>query len=265
MKSGAHFMFWLSSRVMLQFKDQVFPTITEEDVRLCFSLRGQQGTMYCHIIVDKNNYRLYLCSTLFEESPDWFCSHLLAMTQACTHHSAIIVKSQQWPTPSESIAIYCIVRKLVSCVTHRQPVLIRKDSIWLHDRDFMKQSETETQDLKFETETRELKVCDYAENFPQISKKCYHHFEVEIFRISGTFPICFGCVIPQDTAERAHMELQNFYSVIIVAVSLNAIGLWHRRMAFETETCKNGSRYEFPDRDQVCKLTRSITPWVTSI
>jgi len=29
----------------------------------------------------------------------------------------IIVNTQQWPTPSESIAIYC-VRKLVSCVLH---------------------------------------------------------------------------------------------------------------------------------------------------
>ena len=36
---------------------------------------------------------------------------------ACNYHSAIFVKPQQWPTPSESIAIYC-VRKLVSCVTH---------------------------------------------------------------------------------------------------------------------------------------------------
>jgi len=32
---------------------------------------------------------------------------------------AIFVKPQQWPTPSESIAIYCI-RKLVSHVTHLQ-------------------------------------------------------------------------------------------------------------------------------------------------
>jgi len=44
------------------------------------------------------------------------------MIQAYTHHSAIIVKSQQWPTPSESIAIYC-VRKPVSCVTHRTRIM----------------------------------------------------------------------------------------------------------------------------------------------
>ena len=33
---------------------------------------------------------------------------------ACTYHSALFVKPQQWPTPSELIAIYC-GRKLVSC------------------------------------------------------------------------------------------------------------------------------------------------------
>jgi len=42
-----------------------------------------------------SNYRLQLCSRLFEESPAWFCYHLLAMIQVFTHHSAIIVKSPQ--------------------------------------------------------------------------------------------------------------------------------------------------------------------------
>ena len=41
--------------------------------------------------------------------------------------SAIFVKPQQWPTPSESIAIYC-VRKLVSCITHLQSCA--KVDIW---------------------------------------------------------------------------------------------------------------------------------------
>ena len=40
---------------------------------------------------------------------------------------AIFVKPQQWPTPSESIAIYC-VRKVVSCVTHLQSCA--KVDIW---------------------------------------------------------------------------------------------------------------------------------------
>jgi len=42
-------------------------------------------------------------------------------------NSAIFVKPQQWPTPSESIAIYC-VRKLVSCITHLQSCA--KVDIW---------------------------------------------------------------------------------------------------------------------------------------
>ena len=41
--------------------------------------------------------------------------------------SSIFVKPHQWPTPSESIAIYC-VRKLVSCVAHLQSCA--KVDIW---------------------------------------------------------------------------------------------------------------------------------------
>jgi len=43
------------------------------------------------------------------------------------YHAAIFVKPQQWPTPSESIAIYC-VRKLVSCIPHLQSCA--KVDIW---------------------------------------------------------------------------------------------------------------------------------------
>jgi len=68
---------------------------------------------------DCNKNSLELFSRPFEESPAWFCSHLFAMIRACTYHSAMLVKPQQWPTPSESIAIYCL-RKLVSCITHLQ-------------------------------------------------------------------------------------------------------------------------------------------------
>jgi len=39
--------------------------------------------------------------------------------RSTTAWEAIFVKPQQWPTPSESIAIFC-VRKLFSCVTHLQ-------------------------------------------------------------------------------------------------------------------------------------------------
>ena len=46
---------------------------------------------------------------------------------AITSITAIFVKPQPWPTPSESIAIYC-VRKLVSCITHLQSYA--KVDIW---------------------------------------------------------------------------------------------------------------------------------------
>jgi len=42
-KIGANFLFWLSGRAMLHSKDQVFPTCIEADLRLCFSLRGQNS------------------------------------------------------------------------------------------------------------------------------------------------------------------------------------------------------------------------------
>jgi len=41
----------MSSRAMLPFKDQVSPICTEVDLRVCFSLRDQQGTTYWHHIV----------------------------------------------------------------------------------------------------------------------------------------------------------------------------------------------------------------------
>ena len=50
------------------------------------------------------------------------------------YNSAIIVKSQQWPPASESIAIYC-VRKLVSCVTHLQSCA--KVDIWNKKKNYV--------------------------------------------------------------------------------------------------------------------------------
>jgi len=57
---------------------------------------------------------------------------------------AIFVKPQQWPTPSESIAIYC-VRKLVSCVTHLQSCA--KVNIW-NKKKLRTVAKIKTQDYK---------------------------------------------------------------------------------------------------------------------
>ena len=58
---------------------------------------------------------------------------------------AIFVKPHQWPTPSESIAIYC-VRKVVSCVTHLQSCA--KDDIWKKKKKLRTVAKIKTQDYK---------------------------------------------------------------------------------------------------------------------
>jgi len=57
----------------------------------------------------------------------------------------IFVKPQQWPTPSESIAIYC-VSKLVSCVTHLQSRA--KVDIWNKKKKLRTVAKIKTQDYK---------------------------------------------------------------------------------------------------------------------
>ena len=42
-KIGDNFLFWLSSRAVLYFKDQVSPTCTEVDLRVCFHLGVSNG------------------------------------------------------------------------------------------------------------------------------------------------------------------------------------------------------------------------------
>ena len=64
---------------------------------------------------------------------------------ACTYHSAIFVKPQQWPTPSESIAIYC-VRKLVSCITHLESCA--KVDIWNKKKKLRTVAKIKTQGYK---------------------------------------------------------------------------------------------------------------------
>jgi len=49
---------------MLHFNDQASPTCTGVDLRLFFSLRGQQGTIYWHLIVIQ-------CSICISWSRQW--------------------------------------------------------------------------------------------------------------------------------------------------------------------------------------------------
>ena len=55
------------------------------------------------------------------------CLQVTSHLCSSSHYYPTFAKPQQWPTPSESIAIYC-VRKLVSCITHLQSCA--KVDIW---------------------------------------------------------------------------------------------------------------------------------------
>jgi len=73
----------------------------------------------------------------------------------------------------------------------------------LRDQDFIKNHETETRDLKFETETSIFG--HFADFF-----KCRHHFLVEIFQISGIFPSYFCCFSPASTTKKNSLNYRNF-------------------------------------------------------
>ena len=79
---------------------------------------------------------LYLVSSRYLSlQPNWWtsnwhrisCKLYLGAMSSSDIDTVLFVKPQQWPTPSESIAIYC-VRKLVSCITHLQSCA--KVDIW---------------------------------------------------------------------------------------------------------------------------------------
>jgi len=65
----------------------------------------------------------------------------------------------------------------------------------------------------------------------------YHHFEVKLFWISGIFPICSGCFLPADTADKKHVKLQKFSLAISLQCSKSqAIGLWTSSLQDQDET-----------------------------
>jgi len=80
----------------------------------------------------------------------WGISGLILLPSPCNDSSLYLsfsnfVKPQQWPTPSESIAIYCVM-KLVSCVTHLQSCA--KVHIWNKKKKLRTVAKIKTQDYK---------------------------------------------------------------------------------------------------------------------
>jgi len=122
------------------------------------------------------------------------------------------------------------------------------------DRDFIKNSETETRDLKFETETRDFKICAFC----QIFLMCNHFWIDFFFKFLAIFRhvlVVFYLQI-QQTQNRWIIEiLLNYFFCNIFKVSRpETFETETRPETFETETRKNGSRDESPDRDQVSRL-----------
>jgi len=92
---------------------------------------------------------------------------------------------------------------VVKTVTFETKTLLK-----FRDRDFIKNSKTETRDLNFKDKIRNFKICAFFQNY---SKNYCHHFKVHFFQISGIFPTCYGCSSPAKTTEKKLVELQKFY------------------------------------------------------
>ena len=111
------------------------------------------------------------------------------------------------------------------------------------DRDFIKNSETETRDLKFETETS--KYVHFAEI---LLKNVVITSDFNFFQISGIFRLVWVVF---------YLQIQQTKNRWITEILINhffAIFKVSRSETFETETRKNGSRDESRDQDEVSRL-----------
>ena len=122
------------------------------------------------------------------------------------------------------------------------------------DRDFVKNSETP--DLKVETETRDFKISAFCRNF---LKKFRHHFWLEFLQISVIFPMCFGGFLPANTTNQKSLNHRNFNTVYhffeIFKISRpETVDTETMPETFETETHKNRFRGSSRDLDQVSRL-----------
>jgi len=124
----------------------------------------------------------------------------------------------------------------------------------LQDRDFIKNSETETRDLKFDTETRVFEIYGFCRKFWKnvvFTSKLYFLNFLAFFQL--VLVVSYQKI--QQTKNRWIVEilLNNFFAIFKVS-RLVAFETESRPENFETETRKNGSRDESRDRDQVSRL-----------
>ena len=84
---------------------------------------------------------------------------------------------------------------------------------------------------------RDFKICA----FRRIFKNVVIASEVNFFRISGIFPTCFCCFLPENTTNKNRLIIGTLLNHFFATFKVS------RRAAFETETRKNGSRDESRD------------------
>ena len=96
--------------------------------------------------------------------------------------------------------------------------------IWLklRDRDFIKNSET--RDLKFETQTdtQDLKICGF---FWKFQKTIVITSKLKVFQIYGVCQTCFCCFSPANTTKKNFLNYSSFTKPFLCDIqSLKTIG-----------------------------------------
>jgi len=117
------------------------------------------------------------------------------------------------------------------------------------DRDFIKNSETKNRDLKFKTETRDIKICAFFQKKNVVITSDLH------FLISGIFPTCFGCFLPANTTNKKSLNYRNFEKPFLC--NIQCLETWNLRDRYRDET------WNLRDRDSKMDLETSLAsrPW----
>jgi len=95
------------------------------------------------------------------------------------------------------------------------------------DRDFIKNFETETWSSRLETS----KLVHFAEVF----QKCVAMTsDLNFFQISGIFPSCFGCFLPERTTNKKSLNYWNFNKPFLC--NIQSLKIWNLRDQDRDET-----------------------------
>ena len=139
------------------------------------------------------------------------------------------------------------------------PVMRSRDrdlvKISRRDRDFIKNSETETRDFK---------ICAFCRNF---LKNVVIPSDFNFFQISDIFPTCFGCFLPVNTTNNKSLKYRNFHKPFLCNIqSLETWNLrdrdetWNLRDRDETWNLRDWDRDSSRDRDQASRLHQWLLP-----